>query len=53
VEVADDAAPAGARADAVSRWILSESVPLAVPDARWDRLLYGVWNAEQVMRAVL
>jgi len=53
VETADDASPPTARADAVSRWILAESAPLAVPDARWDRLLYGVWNAEQTMRAVL
>ncbi|MES2179039.1 MAG: hypothetical protein V4550_14355 [Gemmatimonadota bacterium] len=46
------AAEIGRRADEVSRWILAEVSPLALPDSRWDRLTYGVWDCEQYLRAV-
>lgn len=39
------------RADEVSRWIAAERVPLARPDPRWDRLLYGVATVERHLRA--
>src|SRR5262249_41824576 len=47
VEVALPSAPASdcalpGRADEVSRWILAERTPLALPDDRWDRMVYGI-----------
>jgi hypothetical protein len=39
------------RADEVSRWILAERAPLSLPDARWDRMVYGVHDCEQYLRA--
>jgi hypothetical protein len=42
----------GKRADEVSRWILAETRPLALPDARWDRLVYGVRDCEEFLRAI-
>jgi hypothetical protein len=41
-----------ARADRVSRWVLAERYPLALPDGRWDRLAYGVRDCEEFLRAV-
>ncbi len=41
-----------ARADQVSRWLLAERLPLALPDPRWDTLLYGVRGTEDFLRAV-
>ena len=56
VEVADSpsATPAhlAARADEVSSWILAESSPLALPDGRWDTMVYGVRDCEEYLRAV-
>ena len=43
----------GARADEVSRWILAETSPLALPDARWDKMVYGVRDCEEFLRAVM
>jgi hypothetical protein len=40
------------RADEVSGWVLSEVVPLAVPDARWDKMVYGVRDCEEFLRAI-
>ena len=42
----------GKRADEVSRWILAEAAPLAMPDARWDKMVYGVRDCEEFLRAV-
>ncbi|MFN8571877.1 MAG: hypothetical protein U0132_07455 [Gemmatimonadaceae bacterium] len=39
------------RADLVSRWILAERAPLALPDGRWDRMAYGVRDCETFLRA--
>ena len=54
VEIADtlDAAAVGARADTVSRWILAEAAPLALPDGRWDKMVYGIRDCEEFLRAV-
>lgn len=38
-------------ATTVSRWLLAERTPLAVRDARWDRLLYPVQQVETYLRA--
>ena len=42
----------GLRADEVSRWILAEASPLALPDARWDKMVYGIRDCEEFLRAV-
>jgi hypothetical protein len=42
----------GTRADTVSRWILAEAAPLAMPDARWDKMVYGIRDCEEFLRAV-
>jgi hypothetical protein len=40
-----------ARADMISRWIMTERAPVSAPDRRWDRLLYGIHSVEQYLRA--
>lgn len=42
-----------ARADEVSRWILAEAHPVALPDSRWDKMVYGVRDCEEFLRAVM
>ncbi len=42
----------GKRADEVSRWILAEASPLALPDVRWDKMVYGVRDCEEFLRAI-
>jgi hypothetical protein len=42
----------GERADEVSRWILAEASPLALPDGRWDKMVYGVRDCEEFLRAI-
>jgi hypothetical protein len=42
-----------ALADRWSRWIMAERAPVSAPDARWDRLLYGIHNVEDYLRARL
>lgn len=41
-----------ARADQLSAWILAEAAPLALPDGRWDKMVYGVRDCEEFLRAV-
>jgi hypothetical protein len=41
-----------ARADQVSRWLLAEASPLALPDPRWDRMTYGIRDCESFLRAI-
>lgn len=60
VRVEVSAPPAGAseaaialRADEVSRWILAEVSPVALPDGRWDKMVYGVRDCEEFLRAVM
>jgi hypothetical protein len=51
----DAADPAGAlaeRADLVSRRVLAEVSPLALPDGRWDKMVYGIRDCEEFLRAV-
>jgi hypothetical protein len=40
------------RADEISRWILAEVVPLALPDGRWDRMVYGIRDCEEYLRVI-
>jgi hypothetical protein len=51
VEVAESDDAAG-RADEVSRWVLAERAPLALPDSRWDRMAYPVRECEEFLRAI-
>src|SRR5215208_277437 len=46
-----DLATVGERADEVSRWVLAEVTPLALPDGRWDRMVYGIRDCEEFLRA--
>lgn len=41
------------RVDELSRWLLAERAPISSRDARWDRLLYGIHNVEEFLRASL
>jgi hypothetical protein len=43
----------GARADLVSRWILAEAAPTSLPDARWDKMVYGIRDCEEFLRAIV
>jgi hypothetical protein len=47
-----DAHSIGDRANDVSRWILAEVAPLSLPDARWDKMVYGVHDCEEFLRAI-
>lgn len=40
------------RVDLISRWVLAEATPLALPDSRWDTLVYGVRDCEEYLRAI-
>jgi hypothetical protein len=40
------------RADEISRWVLAESTPLALPDGRWDKMSYGIRDVEEFLRAI-
>ena len=51
VEVAECDRPAE-RADEISRWILAETSPLALPDGRWDKMSYGIRDTEEFLRAI-
>src|SRR5205807_10418860 len=42
----------GTRADEVSRWVLAEALPLSLPDARWDKMVYGIRDCEEFLRAI-
>lgn len=39
-------------ANLVSRWILAELMPLSLPDARWDKMVYGIRDCEEFLRAL-
>jgi hypothetical protein len=56
VEVSDQpgASPKriGERADEVSRWVLAEALPLALPDGRWDKMVYGIRDCEEFLRSI-
>ena len=40
------------RADEISRWLIAEGSPLALPDGRWDKMAYGIRHTEEFLRAV-
>lgn len=39
-------------ADRISRWLLAERCPLSLPDARWDRMLYPIYDCEQYLKSI-
>jgi len=43
---------ASERADEVSRWVMAETTPLALPDGRWDKMSYGIRDCEVFLRAI-
>lgn len=43
---------AAARADLVSRWVLAEALPVALPDGRWDKMVYGIRDCEAFLRGI-
>ena len=51
VEVAECDRPTQ-RADEISRWVLAETSPLALPDGRWDKMSYGIRDCEEFLRAI-
>jgi hypothetical protein len=50
IEVAPQDGGVTARADEVSRWVLAERTPIALPDARWDVLSYGIARCEAYLK---
>ena len=40
------------RANLISRWILAELIPLALPDSRWDKMVYGIRDCEEFLRTL-
>ena len=40
------------RADDISRWLVAEGSPLALPDGRWDKMAYGIRHTEEFLRAI-
>ncbi len=43
---------AAERIDTVSRWLLAERSPVALPDPRWGAMSYGIRLTEEYLRAV-
>lgn len=41
------------RADRLTRLVLAERAPLALPDARWAVMAYGIRDCEEVLRATM
>ena len=40
------------RADEITRWLMTERAPVALPDGRWDRISYPILSADQFLRAI-
>jgi hypothetical protein len=40
------------RAELISQRVLAEVTPLALPDGRWDKMVYGIRDCEEFLRAV-
>jgi hypothetical protein len=50
VETAVQASAPGEHADMVSRWVLADRTPIALPDARWDVMSYGIARCEAYLK---
>jgi hypothetical protein len=51
-DAAEAPAAAAARFDAASRAVLAEAAPLALPDGRWDKMVYPIRDCEQFLKAI-
>ena len=40
------------RANLISRWLLAEMMPLSLPDSRWDKMVYGIRDCEEFLKAL-
>ncbi len=49
---ASGAASASTARDAASRAVLAEAAPLALPDGRWDKMVYPIRDCEQFLKAI-
>lgn len=38
--------------DTLSQWLLAERAPLALPDSRWDKMIYPIRDCEQYMKSL-
>jgi hypothetical protein len=50
VEIANSPGDLTARADEVSGWVMAERTPIALPDARWDVMSYGIARCEAYLK---
>ena len=41
------------RANEISRWVIAEGSPLALPDGRWDKMSYGIRDTEEFLQGDL
>ncbi|MEN6520573.1 MAG: hypothetical protein ABFD46_05415 [Armatimonadota bacterium] len=39
-------------ADEISGWLMRERSPLALPDSRWDRMIYPIRDCEQYIKSI-
>lgn len=39
-------------ADEISRWLMAERCPVSLPDSRWDRMLYPIYDCEQYLKSL-
>lgn len=51
IEIAECDRPTD-KADEISRWVMAETTPLALPDGRWDKMAHGVRDCEEFLRAI-
>jgi hypothetical protein len=51
-DAADSQQAIAERANLISRWILAELMPLSLPDGRWDKMVYGIRDCEEFLRAL-
>jgi len=40
------------RANRISRWVLAETSPVALPDGRWDKMAYPIRDCEEFLKAI-
>jgi hypothetical protein len=50
IEIAATTSDLTARADEVSRWVMAERTPIALPDGRWDVMSYGIARCEAYLK---
>jgi hypothetical protein len=38
--------------DELCRWLMAERCPVSLPDSRWDRMLYPIYDCEQYLKSL-